>query len=168
MHECEVRENCRNFLQDRCWYCKDYALYWPENIHILSPRQVREREERRLRKKLQKESEASKRGRRAKRKGYAGEHEIVQILQKYGIEAERVPLSGALGGKNYSGDVLIKAGGIRLEVKRRKSGLRTVYKWLKQNTNAKGVAFRPDGSKEDWIVILPMDAFIDLVKGGTA
>lgn len=166
MHECEVRENCRNFLQDRCWYCKDYALYWPENIHILSPRQVREREERRLRRKMQKQTEASKRGKRAKKKGYAGEYEIVQILQRYGIEAERVPLSGALGGKYYSGDVLIRDLGKRAEVKRRKSGLKTLYTWLRQNSEARYVFFRED--REDWLVVMPLEEFVDLVRGGTA
>lgn len=168
MHECEVRENCKNFLQNRCWYCEDYSLYWPENPKILCKRQVRERLERRLRRKMQKESEASKRGRRAKKKGYAGEHEVVQLLKRYGIEAERIPLSGSLKSSEYSCDVLIKQTGKRIEVKRRKSGLKTIKKWLEQDKNSNYIFFREDGSKEDWIVIMPFQEFIDLMQGGMA
>lgn len=102
MEECEVRENCKTYMQGRCWACNDYSLYWPEDPRILCKRQIREREERKVKKKMQKESEASKRGKKAKKKGTAGEREVVDLLAKYGIQAERVPLSGALKSQRYS------------------------------------------------------------------
>jgi len=91
LKECEVRENCRTYDRGQCWICEDYSLYDPINKHILCKRQIREREERKLAKKQKKTSEASKRGKRAKRKGYTGENEVVKLLEKYNIKAERIP-----------------------------------------------------------------------------
>ncbi|MGD9552757.1 MAG: hypothetical protein AB7V60_06605 [Candidatus Caldatribacteriota bacterium] len=107
-------------------------------------------------------SDPVKRSRRAKTKGREGESEVVRLLAKYGIEAERMPLSGSLGGK-YKNDVRLLLGGKRAEVKRRKSGLKTVYKWLEQD-NANYLFFRPDGNRDKWIVIMPFIEFIELEK----
>lgn len=166
MIECEVRENCKSFEQRKCWICEDYSLYWPENPHILCKRQIRQREERRLAKKMKRESEASKRGKRAKRKGYTGEKEVVELLQKYGIEAERVPLSGALKSQKYSCDVVCKIKDIekRIEVKRRKTGLNTIYKWLEQDKNSNMFFMRQDN--KGWLVCMTIDEFLLLVKEG--
>lgn len=165
MKECEVRENCKNYIKamDKCWICDDYKLYNPEDKKILSPRQIRVREENKIEKKEKKSSEASKRGKRAKKKGYAGEHEIVQLLNKYNIPAERVPLSGALKGR-LAGDVncIIHGKEKKIEVKRRKSGFKTIYKYLEQD-NSDFVFMRED--RNDWIVCMKFDKFLDLVKG---
>ena len=67
---------------------------------------------------------ASQRGKAAKRKGSAGEREWAAIVPG----GERVPLSGALGGK-LSGDVTDSAG-MTYEVKVRRSGMGTQYGWL--------------------------------------
>lgn len=67
----------------------------------------------------------------AKDKGRRAEHAIVKLHTDIGVEAERMPLSGSLGGK-YSDDVLI-AGRVRAEVKARKSGtgFKTLETWMK-------------------------------------
>jgi Holliday junction resolvase len=163
--ECEVRENCKSYDRGDCWHCNDYSLYWPENPHILCKRQIRERKERKLAKKLKKQTEASKRGKRSKRKGYDGEAEVVKLLQKYGIKAERVPLSGALKSEKYSCDVHIPAIGKRVEVKRRKSGLKTIQKWMAEDTNSNYIFFREDYG--DWVVIMPVMEFIELLENNT-
>ena len=112
-------------------------------------------------KQLKKQTEASKRGKRSKRKGYDGEAEVVKLLQKNGIEAERVPLSGALKSEKYSCDVVL-SNGKRIEVKRRKSGLKTIQKWLEEDQNSNYIFFREDYG--DWIVIMPVVEFIGLIQ----
>lgn len=115
-------------------------------------------------KKLKKESIETKRAKRSKKKGYSGEKEVVDLLQKYGIEAERVPLSGALKSQKYSCDVHIPGIDKRVEVKRRKSGLKTIQKWLQEDANSNYIFFREDGDTEGWIVIMPYIEFIELVQ----
>ncbi len=164
MKECEVRENCKNFLRDSCWYCEDYSLYWPEDKKILCERQVRQRKERKLAKQLKKESLETKRARRSKKKGYDGEKEVADLLKKYGIEAERVPLSGAIKNEKYACDVHLPKIGKRIEVKRRKSGMKTILKWLNEDKNSNYVFFREDGNTEGWVVIMPYMEFIELIQ----
>ncbi|MDO6353547.1 hypothetical protein Q3V94_00420 [Caloramator sp. CAR-1] len=163
MKECEVKENCISFTQGKCWICEDYSLYWPEDKRIFCKRQIRQREERKLAKKMKKESEASKRGKRAKRKGYTGEREVVELLNKYGIQAERIPLSGALKTDKYSCDVIckIKDTEKRIEVKRRKSGLNTIYKWLEQDKNSNMLFMRQDN--KGWIVCMTLEEFLSIL-----
>lgn len=165
MKECEVRENCKTYDQGKCWICEDYLLYNPINKHILCKRQIREREERKLAKKQKKASEVSKRGKRAKRKGYTGENEVVKLLEKYNIKAERIPLSGALKSEKYSCDVMCQIGdkAKRIEVKRRKSGLKTLQKWLNEDKHSNYVFFREDFG--DWLVVMPIHEWIELVGG---
>lgn len=165
MNECEVRENCKSFDQGKCWHCFDYSLYWPEDKRILCKRQIRQREERKLAKKLKKETDASRIGKRSKQKGYEGEREVVELLNKYGIEAERVPLSGALKSEKYSCDVHMPGIDKRIEVKRRKSGMKTIQKWLDEDVNSNYIFFREDGDRDGWVVIMPYTEFIDLVGG---
>jgi len=110
---------------------------------------------------MQKQSEVSKRGKRSKRKGYDGEAEVVKLLQKNGIDAERVPLSGALKSEKYSCDVVLP-NGKRIEVKRRKSGLKTIQKWLEEDQNSNYIFFREDYG--DWIVIMPVMEFLELIQ----
>ncbi|MDD4378319.1 MAG: hypothetical protein PHH48_09305 [Eubacteriales bacterium] len=164
MKECEVLENCQNYLngRDKCWLCDNYKLYIPEDKKILSPAQVQKREERKAEKKRQKDSEASKRGKRAKRKGYTGENEIVKLLQKYGIQAERVPLSGALKGK-LCGDIncIINGQGKKIESKRRKDGFKELYKFIEQD-DCEYVFLRADRKK--WLVAMTFEEWLELVK----
>jgi hypothetical protein len=67
-------------------------------------------------------------GRRSRDKGGRAEREIVALHREMGLDAHRVPLSGAVVG--YKGDVLI--GDFRCEVKARASGagFATIERWL--------------------------------------
>lgn len=161
MQDCEVIENCKSFERRDCWACKDYSLYWPIDPRVLCARQIRERKERKVARMAKKYSKATKRAKRSKQKGYEGEAEVVRALNKYGIEAERVPLSGALKSQKYSCDVVLP-NDKRIEVKRRKSGLKTIQKWLSEDENSNYVFFREDYG--DWIVIMPLLEFVDLVQ----
>lgn len=74
---------------------------------------------------------------KSKNKGTRIENLIVDKHNDAGIAAERVPLSGSIGGK-YSGDIVL--GGIdapvfRGEVKARKAGngFSTIERWLEGN-----------------------------------
>jgi len=72
----------------------------------------------------------------SKRKGYYNERKVVDLLNKDGIPAERVPLSGALGrvnGLDLRGDIDVI--GFKAEVKARAngSGFTTLEKWMGEN-----------------------------------
>ena len=71
-------------------------------------------------------------GLKSRRKGYRIERELVQRHQAEGIDAHRVPLSGAAGGA-YSGDITV--GDLRAEVKARANGdgFKTLEGWLSDN-----------------------------------
>lgn len=60
---------------------------------------------------------------------------------------------------------------LTIEVKRRKNDLVTVYKWLDQSKlhikgSAQPVVFYR-GDRREWIAILPLDDYINLLKGKT-
>ncbi|ODA18209.1 hypothetical protein A5N86_05970 [Geobacillus thermoleovorans] len=93
-------------------------------------------------------------GRKSKRKGYAGEREIVSLIPG----AKRVPLSGSMGGE-YGNDVILP-NGWRAEVKRRKSGMKQAYDWLEQS-NPDVVLYRAD--RKTWIAIMTMDKLMELM-----
>jgi len=164
-NDCKVKDNCLNHLElrDQCWICEEYKMYRPKNIRILSPAQIERREKRKQDKKEKRASEASKRGKAAKRKGYTGENEIVKLLSKYDIPAERVPLSGALKG-NLAGDIntIIAGKEKKIESKRRKDGFKELYKFLEQD-GCNYIFMRAD--RKDWIVAMTFEEWLDLVKG---
>lgn len=163
--DCKVRENCQNYTceRDQCWACEGYKLYIPENPKILSPAQVQKKEERKAEKVRRKQTDAHKRGRAAKKKGYNGEYEIVKLLQQYHIQAERVPLSGSLKSENLSCDITLPVNGNtkRGEVKRRKSGLTSLYNWLAEDKHSNYLFTRMDN--KPWIISMSLDEFIELV-----
>ena len=70
-------------------------------------------------------------GRKSQQKGYRNERGFVHRMNERGMTAQRMPLSGALGGE-FGGD--IKLWTIfrewRVECKARKDGFREMYKWL--------------------------------------
>ena len=72
-------------------------------------------------------------GRMSRNKGARIERETVAQLQELGLGAEKMPLSGALGGK-YAGDLSVPVQGEdwRAECKGRKdgSGFSTLHDWL--------------------------------------
>jgi Holliday junction resolvase len=70
-------------------------------------------------------------GRAPRRKGNRLERALVRVLQAHGFAAERVPLSGAVGGR-FGGDMVIPMMGrdLCVEVKARRDGFRELYCWL--------------------------------------
>lgn len=90
-------------------------------------------------------------GRSQRDKGLRAEREFARI-----IGGERVPLSGAAGGR-FVGDV-IDSDGRRWEVKVRKDGFKMLYKWIE---NVDFLAIRSDRS--EWLVVLRIDDYLRLV-----
>lgn len=66
-------------------------------------------------------------GKKSRDKGYRLEHELVEKLKEMGLSAERIPLSGAVGG-SFSGDLIVN--GKIAEVKGRAEGFKNLYNWL--------------------------------------
>lgn len=84
-------------------------------------------------------------GKKSKDKGYRLEHELVERLKELGFNAERVPLSGRSGG-SFSGDLIVE--GKIAEVKGRRDGFKSLYKWLED----RDILFiRAD--RKEWLVI---------------
>lgn len=73
----------------------------------------------------------SARGR--KRKGDRFERAVVEAMGAHGLQAKRVPLSGAMEG--WKGDIWLEgpAGGLVLECKMRANGQKTIREWLGDN-----------------------------------
>ena len=94
-------------------------------------------------------------------KGSVGEREIVALLQTAGIEARRVPLSGAMKTTGFGGDVLVRdgEGEARWEVKRRGQGFKRLEGWLE---DAKVVAFRADHG--EWMCCVRLDSLVKLMR----
>src|SRR5208283_5763067 len=98
-------------------------------------------------------SRAKKRGGRASRdKGNRLERAIVRLLQDHGLGAERVPLSGAVGG-SYLGDLTVPVIGrdLVVEAKARADGFAQIYAWLE----ARDVLV-VKADRRDALVILPL------------
>lgn len=70
-------------------------------------------------------------GKASRDKGNRTERALVRLLQDAGFAAERVPLSGSIGG-SYCGDVTVPLLGVDrvVEVKCRGTGFRQLYDWL--------------------------------------
>ncbi len=96
-------------------------------------------------------------GKKSKRKGTNAEREIVRKLKEYGINAKRVPISGAAEG--FKGDVVIDDK-IIAEVKIRAKGLKSIYDWLTQPV----LFMRMD--RHPWLVVMRLETFVDFLKGG--
>jgi Holliday junction resolvase len=70
-------------------------------------------------------------GRSPKQKGSRVERAIVRRLQDAGFAAEKIPLSGSVGG-SFAGDITIPLLGIdrTAELKARRRGFQQLYAWL--------------------------------------
>ena len=90
----------------------------------------------------------------SKAKGSGYELEIVRAHEALGIEANKTPLSGALGGK-YSGDVQIA--GLITECKRRRKGHSSLYKALAQGQGS-DIMFARDDHRPT-LVIMPWETW---------
>lgn len=135
MDRCEVYENCQN--SNICENCSYYDYYYPKRTSILSPRQKRNREERKNAKRQKRNTDASKRGRASRGKGRRFEDSLVKMLGSWGFSCSKVPMSGVLKGVSLvgvpddilSGDIriLIKDVYRKIEAKRR-ANFSTYYK----------------------------------------
>jgi Holliday junction resolvase len=99
-------------------------------------------------------------GKRSRDKGARGERHLVNFLQENGFAAERVPLSGASGGR-FKGDVSVPINGAdrRLEVKCRADGFRELYGWLDNNY---GLVVKAD--RKETLVVLRLRDAIEIAK----
>jgi hypothetical protein len=84
---------------------------------------------------------------------------IVRLLQDAGIGAERVPLSGSVGG-SYSGDISVPCLGrdLVVEAKSRARGFKELYRWL---VNRDALVLRAD--RCDALVVLPLRLAADIL-----
>src|SRR5687767_2265451 len=100
-------------------------------------------------------------GKRSRDKGARGERHLVNFLQGYGFAAERVPLSGAMGGR-FGADVSIPIGGKdrRAEVKVRANGFKQIYDWLSDDVDY----LIHKSNRNEWLVTLRLRDGIEIAK----
>jgi Holliday junction resolvase len=98
-------------------------------------------------------------GKASRDKGARFEREVVNTFQSEGIAAERIPLSGAAGGK-FVGDVSVPILGIdrTLECKKRADGFREIYGWLSEHY---GLVIAAD--RKPALMVLTLERFIDIL-----
>ena len=99
-------------------------------------------------------------GRGSKVTGSGFEREVVNTLQRHGLAAERVPLSGSAGG-SYVADLTCPVLGRdrRCECKRRGGGFKTLYRWLSDHF---GLVVRDDRCEA--LVVLRLEDFARLLQ----
>jgi hypothetical protein len=97
-------------------------------------------------------------GRRSRDKGNRLERELVNLLQRAGIAAERIPLSGSAGGK-FAGDISIPVLGVDrcCECKVRGKGFGQLYTWLRDRDL---LIIRAD--RRELLVIIPLRLAIEI------
>ena len=97
-------------------------------------------------------------GRMQKQKGSRREREFAAL-----IGGTRVPLSGAAkhAGEAHTGDVT--GLGLRWEVKARKDGFKTIYRWLEEEA-VDALALKAD--RRGWLVVIPAELFKKLMEEG--
>lgn len=108
-------------------------------------------------------------GKFSKDKGTRGERDFVVRLNKNGVPAKRVPLSGAMAG--YKNDIIIQWLGrdADCEVKLRVDGFKELYKWIKPVKVLFVKANRQEGLAvirlTDFAELLRMANFGDYMEG---
>ena len=93
----------------------------------------------------------------SRQKGDRFERECVNKLRELGVEASRVPLSGAAGG-DYAGDVMVQ--GHRIECKTRKRAWSDLFGWLPGNA-----ALFIKADRTDTLVVMSLETFAEMLKG---
>lgn len=98
-------------------------------------------------------------GRRSRNKGLRGERYLVHFGQERGYAVERVPLSGAAGGR-FAADLSWPVLGIdrAIEVKWRAKGFRELYGWLGDN-----YALIVKADRQPPLLVIPLDRAIDVL-----
>jgi len=100
-------------------------------------------------------------GKPSRDKGARFERQVVHTLSDAGIQAERVPLSGAAHG-SFGGDVRCDLPGHEaalLECKKRARGFKQIYGWLDENT---GLVIGADRLPP--LIVLPLDTFLSMLS----
>jgi len=134
------------------------------NGKMIPPQVIEERRRIKEENRPPKDPKHQKMGKKSKRKGYAGEKEVESILP--GAERDF--------GRGARGDV--RWGKLKVEVKRRKSGFKEIYSWLKipegsgrevkqGEDHADLLLIRSDNMP--WLMVIPIDSkspFRDMVK----
>lgn len=95
-------------------------------------------------------------GRKSRSKGQRREREFTKLIQ-----GERIPLSGAAGGR-FGNDV--EGLGLKFEVKARKDSFKTLYRWL-EDEREKPDALALKADRKDWLVVMKLSKFIELMGG---
>lgn len=96
-------------------------------------------------------------GKASRDKGARNERAFVNDCKAAGIDAERIPLSGAMKG-SFGGDV--RVAGYLGECKVRAEGFKTLYDWI-DHDGADFLALRAD--RKDWLVVLTWDVWLKLL-----
>jgi hypothetical protein len=95
----------------------------------------------------------------SRRKGARCEREVVDLHRDIGIPAERIPLSGSMGG-SYAGDVKVPGVGVaEVKVKANGGGFGMVYRWLE---GRELLFMRAD--RAPWVVAMPWSTYERLIK----
>ena len=99
-------------------------------------------------------------GSRSRQKGNRAECAVVPVLQDHGFAAERIPLSGAAGGR-FSGDLTVPVLGFdrRVKVKCQGAGFGQLYKLL---AGADVLIVKRD--LDEMLVVLPMSLAVEIAK----
>lgn len=99
-------------------------------------------------------------GKPSRDKGARAEREVVRIFQDNAVAAERVPLSGAVGGR-FAADISVPILGDdkRIEVKCRATGFAQAYNWLGDNY---GLVIRAD--RKPPLMVVRLDDFAYLAR----
>ena len=95
----------------------------------------------------------------SKRKGSGFEREVVAYLQSRGIAAEKIPLSGAVKGGSFEGDINCPVRGKdwKGECKRRRQRFKEIDAWLGTN---KFLCVRDDRSRT--LVVVALEDFAEM------
>lgn len=96
---------------------------------------------------------------RSKQKGDRAERAIVDLLRSFGLEAYRVPLSGAVNG--FKDDIEIRLGTqtLRLESKVRSKAFGNIYRWL---ANSDCLVIKADNKEP--LAIITLDRLAKLIS----
>ena len=94
----------------------------------------------------------------SREKGNREERAIVRLLQERGFGAERVPLSGAAGGK-FASDVTVPFLGKdrKIESKVRAGGFKQIYSWL---AGSDFLVIRRD--RDIPLIVMPLSFALDM------
>ena len=94
---------------------------------------------------------------RSRQKGDRFERDCVDRLKEMGLEAQRVPLSGAAGGQ-FGSDIIVA--GRKVECKTRKRAWLELFNWLPGNH-----ALMIKADRTDTLVVMTLETYAEMLKG---